>query len=148
VDYRTGKKPKQSHYPSTPKKPVSIQPGNVERQILRWSFLRFDPYVWHANTYAPTPFYHIASHLRSYESLTWQQIRIRSDRDHPIDPDRIISKARARYSQLGLDDYEELWRFRFTGEQRIWGVRTSEGLFLAIWWDPEHAICPSPLRHT
>jgi hypothetical protein len=40
---------------------------------------------------------------------------------------------------LKLDDIEELYRFRFTGTQRIWGIRDRR-TFRVLWWDPDHQV--------
>jgi hypothetical protein len=48
---------------------------------------------------------------------------------------------------LRHDDFDELWRFRFDGLHRLWGLRLDDW-FYALWWDPEHKVCPSTLKHT
>ncbi|MBE3069939.1 MAG: hypothetical protein IMZ55_05305 [Acidobacteria bacterium] len=59
----------------------------------------------------------------------------------------LIHEAQRRLVEIKVDDRDELLRLRFGGTQRLWGVRAGR-FFLALWWDPQHTICPSNLRHT
>jgi hypothetical protein len=45
------------------------------------------------------------------------------------------------------DDEDQISRLRVTGRGRLYGFRRDER-FYALWWDPEHAIYPSPKKHT
>lgn len=68
-------------------------------------------------------------------------------RDHAVKVSSIIPEAQRRLMELQLDDTDQLWRFRFDGETRLWGLRDGS-CFLVLWWDPEHKVCPSKLKHT
>lgn len=85
--------------------------------------------------------------LVSYESRTWAEILSNPTRDHPIAVGKLCKEARQRLMDLKLDDVEALFRFRFTGLQRLWGIR-DRNVFQVLWWDPEHKVCPSQLRNT
>lgn len=51
--------------------------------------------------------------------------------------------AQRRLAELRLDEiFEEFFRFRLTGEKRLWGFRT-EDVFHLLWWDPEHQVYPT-----
>lgn len=39
------------------------------------------------------------------------------------------------------DDFDEMFRFRLGNLERLWGV-IRDGVFYAIWWDPNHQVCP------
>jgi len=89
----------------------------------------------------------IGEKLKSYESMTWRQIRNKHSRDHVIsDLGRIIPEARKKLLALKLDDFE-LWRLRFGGDERFWGVKINH-IFYALWYDPLHKVCPSRKKHT
>jgi len=42
---------------------------------------------------------------------------------------------------------ETLVSLRIMGAVRIWGIRV-HNCFKVLWWDPEHKIFPSKLKHT
>ena len=142
-----GKKPKQRVSPQPSKEAKNLPPGDTEKQTIAWSFTRFDGLLWHDNQYAPSPFNEIGNHMRSYESMTWGELRRRGDRDHAVSVDQLIPAAQKRLRELHFDDCDELWRFRFSGQKRVWGVRIGQ-VFKALWWDPQHKICPSPKKNT
>lgn len=111
---------------------------------IEWSFAIFDKGgIWEKR---PQKYdsRDIAAHLKSYEQLTWADIR---KRDHPVAISNLIPKAQKRLEQVGQGDIDELWRVRFTGMQRVWGIPHLDE-FRVLWWDPEHEVCPSRLKHT
>jgi hypothetical protein len=61
--------------------------------------------------------------------------------------DKLVPEARRRLIQLKLEDIDELLSLRLSGKQRVWGI-LSEGVAALLWWDPDHRICPSRLKHT
>jgi len=48
--------------------------------------------------------------------------------------------------ELGMTD-DALYSLRLSGKLRLWGVRDRSVLQL-LWYDPEHQVCPSPLKNT
>ena len=107
----------------------------------------FDSRTWHDDQYSPGPFNDIAGHMKSYERMTWAQIRNSGGRDHAIPFGSLAAEAQQQLKVLKLDDFEEIWRLRFTGPKRIWGVRIGR-VFNILWWDLQHKVCPSQLKHT
>ena len=89
----------------------------------------------------------ILEKLRNFESQTWAQIEQAEKQHHSVLTQILIKKANDRLEVLQLDDVEELFRFRLTGKQRIWGIR-DRNIFKILWWDDDHEICPSQLRNT
>jgi hypothetical protein len=85
--------------------------------------------------------------LKNYESMRWGEILKDQRRNHSVRKTALIKEAQERLIKLRLDDIDELFRFRLTGEQRVWGIRDGF-VFSILWWDPFHAICPSTLRNT
>jgi len=59
----------------------------------------------------------------------------------------IIKDAQKRLEELKLDDVDQLYSLRLNGRERLWGIRSNDK-FSILWWDPEHQICPAPLKHT
>jgi len=56
-------------------------------------------------------------------------------------------EARDRLEALGLADQTKIWNLRCGGKERIWGFLTGN-VFHVVFWDPDHAIWPSQLKHT
>lgn len=48
---------------------------------------------------------------------------------------------------IGLDDQDALVSLGLTGRERIWGF-IANGVMNLLWWDPNHEVCPSLLKHT
>jgi hypothetical protein len=85
--------------------------------------------------------------LQEYEARTWNEILGDKKREHPVPVTKLPTEARKRLEQLKLDDLDELTRLRLNGKQRIWG-HLDGYIFKILWWDPEHTVCPSALKHT
>lgn len=89
----------------------------------------------------------ILDKLKSYESRTWKEIVSDKKRDHAVRVEDLDKQARERLIELKYDDFEILFRLRFEGKQRLWGIK--EGfLFKILWWDEKHTVCPSPKKYT
>lgn len=94
----------------------------------------------------------IIAFLSEMERLSWKEIRgqitggqrRRGSKHKHIPVDHLAPDARARFDQLELDEFDEMFRFRLSGPERLWGVISDEipRVFYPIWWDPEHKICP------
>jgi hypothetical protein len=141
--------PKYQGHPSSAKTPRIETQIDPQRMRVHWSFEYFDkPFRLDTTRLEDEdPFIEIAHHMRSFEGRTWAQIESRADHDHAVSCDKMVRKAQNRLKEIKLDDNSELWRFRFSGKRRIWGIR-QRNLFKVIWSDPEHLICPSEMRHT
>ena len=85
--------------------------------------------------------------LKNYESMTWGDILRDKHRNHAVPVDQLIKSARERLLGIKQNDVDELFRFRLSGEMRVWGIRDGR-VFKILWWDPNHEICPSVLKHT
>lgn len=142
---RNKKKPKKNKdiNVSTSKEPKG-QPSTSDKNHIRWCFEFFDNKHWHDDTYSHESFYNIAKKLRSYQGLTWGDIK---KKDHPVKISDIIKEAQDELIHLKQDDADQLWRLELTGLQRLWGIRFQD-IFRVLWWDPQHKICPSFKKHT
>lgn len=55
----------------------------------------------------------------------------------------VCATAQCRLAELRLDEiFEEFFRFRLSGEKRLWGFRTGD-VFHLLWWDPDHGVYPT-----
>lgn len=90
-------------------------------------------------------FREILPKVQNLESMFWKDILSRNS--HEVNVSQISSFAQKRLIQLRLDDTETLISLRLTGKQRIWGIRIGNILKI-LWWDPNHEVYPSKLKHT
>lgn len=81
----------------------------------------------------------------NFEKMYWKDILNRNN--HEVSVSEVCKDARKRLMYLNLDDIETLVSLRLTGKQRVWGIRV-ENIFKVLWWDPEHKVYPSKLKHT
>ena len=102
-----------------------------------------DPFGWHKVDV--TLLLEIHSKLKCFETMTFSDILGRNHHTVPIE--RLCKEAQNRLTVLGLDDVEELLSLRLTGISRVWGIM-EHNIVVLLWWDPEHLVCPSLLKHT
>jgi hypothetical protein len=53
----------------------------------------------------------------------------------------VVKEAQDRWLDIGLEEYDTAFRFRFTGTIRAWGIKL-QGHFYLIWWERHHKIYP------
>ncbi len=139
---RKQKRPRHSITVPAGKVPKSRAEATNNQKCLNWTFAIFDNYAWHDDTTHCVRA--LAKKLQDYERMTWAEVK---RRDHPVPLPSLVVAARNRLGELGQDDVSEVWRLRFTGKQRLWGLRQGE-VFQVLWWDPEHKVCSSKKKHT
>jgi len=139
------KNPKKAFQPHPQMQPRAEQ---FPTGKIQWSFKLFDRDAsWGSEPGRNAPFREISHRLKQYESMPWTQVLTQSrKRDHAMKVGDLCKHAQDRISQLRIDD-DMLWRFRFSGTERLWGVRRGD-VFFVVWWDPDHEVCPSHLRNT
>lgn len=143
-----GNKYKQPVIPKTPthkKVPVLRGPLDDGDATPILDFAWFDSHEWWDRTRGEVdgPCHNALCAMRDYCKRTWKDIQTESrKRDHPIDPADICKEAQDRLVALKINDIDVLWRFRFSGPQRLWGYKQGRVL-LVIWWDPHHKVYPS-----
>ena len=67
--------------------------------------------------------------------------------NHSVEIDKLSSTAQTRLTEIQLDDIDELVSLRLSAKERIWGI-LEQGVLIILWWDPNHQVCPSNLKHT
>ncbi|WP_455284435.1 hypothetical protein [Cupriavidus necator] len=87
----------------------------------------------------------ILQKLHNFDSMAWADIE--GEDHHAIEVGRLSKDARKRLEEIKQDDVAEVFSFHFSGKRRIFGIRDRNAVKL-LWWDPEHAVCPSKLRNT
>jgi len=79
----------------------------------------------------------VIKELQSHEGLTWQQVREKSEHNHPWKFGQLPRKLRDRLTERQLDYLPELYQICLASEPRIWGFKDIATYFL-IWYDPQH----------
>jgi len=100
---------------------------------------------WGWNKFEPSLIQELLQKIFETQKLTWQELR--DNGSHPVLYDQLSAEAQKRLRQLQKDDLDELYSLHISGLKRIWGVKEGN-LFLILWWDPKHEVCPSPKKHT
>lgn len=104
----------------------------------------FEPRDWTENEWSST----IKPGFEAMENLTWAEIDKQSSGSehkmhHSQEISTLIREARDRWKNLGLEEFETLFRFRIGGQKRrAWGYR-AQGHFFFVWWDREHSLYPT-----
>ena len=127
---------------------VRSDPGlTTQNRNLIWKVSRIDDggkWGWHQIT-CPDFLRKIWEKMRNFETMTWDEILGRDH--HTIPVSNITKETQKRLKELRHDDVQELVSFHITGRERIWAIRLGNLSYL-LWWDPNHEVCPSPLKHT
>ncbi len=114
-----------------------------------WRLSRLEttgPFGWHR--LEPTQIEFLRARLASFEALSWNEILVRDrDNNHFIELSSLSKQAQYRLQELQIDDVDALLSLRIRGKERVFGT-LSQGVFYVLWWDPGHAVCPSPKKHT
>lgn len=143
------KKPVRKENPSVKKQPHERNHLPDANNRPAWKFSLFDPEGpfgdGHDKLDRSTVVDEILPKLRSFESMTWTQIM--QSGSHPISCDRLCKEAKDRLEARSLDDNDEVFSLRLSGRNRIFGIRQTDCLQI-LWWDPDHKVCPSQLKHT
>lgn len=132
-----------------------IEPDTFISKKVAWGLGKIDiDGSWGWNNIEITKWWtDILPKLKNFETMTWGQVISASGgkstgsgtNNHNIPVDKIIKKARDRLEEIHLDDIDEVFSLRLSGDERIYGIL--EGNILkVVWYDPNHEICPSTKR--
>lgn len=133
---------------------VDKQPKNIEKpeSYLNkrpvWAFGRCDRNHDRWTIGSSPDFYNEILHkLVSFEGQSWSEIKIRDKKkNHYIPMSELCTEAQKRAETIHLHE-DELFSLRLDGTLRLFGV-IDDGIFNIIWYDSNHYICPSHLKHT
>ncbi len=81
-----------------------------------------------------------------FEKLLWHEVHAQSSESghamhHTHELHEVNAEAQARWLELGLEEFDTLFRFRLGGQKRFWGFRLGAHFF-GVWWDRSHRIYP------
>lgn len=141
------KNPKQNFQPNSQKTPRQSRNFNGDARSIVWSFSLIDTEDrWAFHKIKETRLHTLLTkEFKNKEGLNWAQLQ--KNGSHNIKLEELSKGARKRLEDIKQDDLDELFSLRFSGKERLWGIRENNILKI-LWWDPEHEICPSPKKHT
>ena len=142
------KKPKHIVDTSKRKRPAEV--GSFFGLSVSFSFRKYDAGAPWANTAGGRPTVDsIFSNLRGYEGMTWGKVmqasggRLHGTNSHHIPVNELSKEAMQRLAYISLEE-GELFSLRLQGAVRLFGtIEPKNGCMFVIWYDPEHAVCPS-----
>lgn len=138
--------PKAKETPDFGKTPKASEGRSYLSDRPSWRIGRMDfmdPYGWHAVDSEKLT--NIRTKLGQLETRTWGEILIQAKKqNHSVAIERLCKDAQVRLNEMcrGHVDIDDLVSLRLSGAERVWGI-LQEGVFTVLWWDPEHAVCPS-----
>ena len=119
---------------------------NIPEMSFQWRVDEIDfdgPYCW--SEVDIKLFVDLVNKLHHFETMKWSEIE--GGKNHFVDTDGVCKDAQDRLSEINKAHIDRLFSLRITGAKRIWGYRDVATLKV-LWWDPEHSVCPSLLKHT
>jgi hypothetical protein len=105
---------------------------------------RTGPFSWAALEHG-APFKEVIERLHEFEKMKWDDIM--KTGSHPIGVSDCEKPAKDRLAAIQQDDIDALMSFRISGKKRVWCIQ-DRNIMRILWWDPEHAICPSEKKYT
>lgn len=135
-----------------PRLDPAISPDDIFKKYPVWRFGKIDfEGNWGFGNLEKSNFKEILAKLKSFESMTWGEIERKVDKggqrqNHEMPKEKVCNEAQDRLKKLNLDKFD-LYQLRFSGKERLWGIRTAEILNI-LWWDPNHTVYPTEKKHT
>jgi hypothetical protein len=144
------KHPKLKTVPEISKQPLAaIDPGIFYKSLPSWRVGKVelvDRYGWHSLDRGKL--LDIREKLSWFETMTWGEILVRDKtRNHFVKVYRLCKDAQERLAIIGEPDLDQLVSLHLSGKERVWG-KWDAGVLTLFWWDPNHEVCPSLLKHT
>lgn len=133
---------------------VGEDPGSIMTKLLQWDYGSADrsgDWSWgQERNWSQVEWEEVIyPHFENLGQLTWAEVyaqrtggKNRHKKNHDMALWDIHKEAFDRWLDIGLDQYETLFRFRIGSKPRIWGYKIHAKFFL-IWWDREHKIYPT-----
>ncbi len=145
---REDKKARVKDQPLVGKNPKAVANYSYSKLNPSWRISKLclrDPYGWQSLPIEKIQY--IQQKLLHLESMTWDEILVKNGHHHEVDITRLCRQAQDYLEEMSLDDIDQVLSLRLTGKERVWGI-LNNGVVELLWWDPNHEICSSKLKHT
>lgn len=121
--------------------PEQEQPG---KPVWRFHTVDLDgPFSWPKGTQDELS---VVARLHQFDCMSWGEIEGGSH--HILSPSSLSREAIMRLEQIEKDDLvDKLFSFRMQGRSRFIAIR-DRNIANLLWYDPEHGVAPSNLKHT
>lgn len=142
---KTRRKEKASNKKSTQQKENA---NSFLSKTPTWRFMSSDVEhdKWSLHNNCSSTF-ELINNLKKFEGMTWSDIMVKGKKqNHHIEVASCIKEAQTRLNNLNIYE-DQLFSLRLTGTTRIYGI-LKDGVFSILWYDCNHEICPSNLKHT
>lgn len=126
---------------------IAGQPPSFRGGIISWRFNAADkngPFSW-VNLSNGDEFKTVVGKLSDIETMSEPDQQQRGC--HFISIDALSQEAKQRLAEIKLDDLDELYSIRLDGRGRVFCVHRPQYMRV-LWFDPDHKVCPSILKHT
>lgn len=141
-----GHHPKIKGRSPTTKETPRVEVAKPTDELPVWRVAKLDSGGdWCAHQMNESEFRSVLDRLKSLETMKWSAIEQAGSHFNKVAD--LIPDAQRRLRDLKLDDFDPIFSLRMSGKPRLWGIRI-RNVFSALWWDRDHAICPSPKKHT
>ncbi len=136
--------PKKSQQVPTRQIKTGGDPDSLDKETIAWHFHRLDtPHADWGWQIRPSDWRGILAHLQSFEGLTWAALkqqaggRKHGTNHHSLQLEEFSAAARARLTQLHLEEFDSFFSLRINNTLRLYGVRDGRVLQL-VWRDALH----------
>lgn len=144
---KTNKQPKIAKEFTVKKTAKFSSDPSVRGGPISWRFSHADksgPFAWTCFDDAATTA-EVLAHLISVEGLSENDLL--KGGSHAIEIHKLCKEAQARLYDLQHDDLDTVFSLRVTGQRRVFCIHHGN-IMRVLWYDPEHKVCPSNLKHT
>lgn len=147
---KKSRKPKTKFNPVVRKEPRTApqnSPDSIMTEKPKWrvAFIDYEGPWGFNNVNNADKIKGVLDKLKNFEGMTWGEIE--GGENHLISITKVCKKARQRLVEINKNDYQDLFSFRLSGKERIWGIREMEAYYL-LWWDPKHTVYLVQKKHT
>ena len=125
----------------------TLNEQNENKPVWRLEIVDIEHPNWGWKNVNNNLIYEVLEKLKNYESMTWNEIFSNKKQNHHVPIINLAKDAIKRLEELNLNDHRSLYRLRFSGKQRVWGI-LSGIVFKILWWDEDHTVCPCEKKHT
>lgn len=132
----------------TPTKTVKFaNDPDVRGKPISWRFSSADkagPFAWTGLDDA-AEFQAVIRKLAEIEMLSENDLRQQGS--HPIELHKLSPDAQQRLRDIHHDDLDSIFSIRLTGAVRVHCIHHLN-VMRVLWYDPNHQVCPAPLKNS